>query len=218
MTLVPSAALLAQGTPTPTPEQLELLRSLPESQQRELLEQYGLGSNTLVGGTDAPAFPELTRERVPPQAPEPEVIRAEDTLVISFELREEIDESRQLPPSVLALEGTDTFKLDNQGLIHLPGVASAPLSGLNDAQASLRLGAIPALAAYAITVTRLPLDAIGLDALDYFGYDLFDDVPTTFAPATDVPVPAEYVIGPGDELVIQLFGSETDEIRQTVSR
>lgn len=36
-----------------------------------------------------------------------------------------------------------------------------------------------------------------------FGRDLFSDAPPTFAPLTDVPVPAEYVVGPGDELVIR---------------
>ena len=32
-------------------------------------------------------------------------------------------------------------------------------------------------------------------------------MPSTFAPATDVPVPAEYVVGPGDTLDVQLIGN-----------
>ncbi|MEL6301963.1 MAG: SLBB domain-containing protein [Pseudomonadota bacterium] len=217
--VVPSAALLAQGAPTPTPEQLELLQSLPESQQRELLEQYGLEPDALEN-SNALDFPVLTRSRELPTEERPEVIQAGDTLVISFELidvpREDVEES--LPTPVLELAGTGVYELDDQGVLSLPGVASAPLSGLDDEQAALRLGAIRFLSAYEITVTRLPLDAIGLEALEYFGYELFDEVPTTFAPATDVPVPSEYVIGPGDELIIQLFGNETDEIRVFVSR
>lgn len=43
-------------------------------------------------------------------------------------------------------------------------------------------------------------------ALEQFGYDLFAGAPTTFAPATDVPVSDDYVIGPGDEIHIQLYG------------
>jgi hypothetical protein len=31
-------------------------------------------------------------------------------------------------------------------------------------------------------------------------------VPTTFAPATDIPVPSNYVIGPGDTIELQLIG------------
>jgi polysaccharide export outer membrane protein len=42
--------------------------------------------------------------------------------------------------------------------------------------------------------------------LEQFGYELFAGVPTTFAPATDIPVSADYIIGPGDEIRIQLYG------------
>ncbi|MEC7865969.1 MAG: hypothetical protein VYD02_03610, partial [Pseudomonadota bacterium] len=31
-----------------------------------------------------------------------------------------------------------------------------------------------------------------------YGYDLFASSPTTFAPATDIPIPLDYVLGPGD--------------------
>jgi len=39
-----------------------------------------------------------------------------------------------------------------------------------------------------------------------FGYELFAGAPTTFAPATDIPVSSDYIIGPGDEIHIQLYG------------
>lgn len=51
-----------------------------------------------------------------------------------------------------------------------------------------------------------------------FGYELFEGVPTTFAPATDIPVPADYVIGPGDTVMVQLYGKENQEYELTVSR
>ena len=41
-----------------------------------------------------------------------------------------------------------------------------------------------------------------------FGHDLFTRVPTTFAPVTDVPVGPGYVIGPGDNLNILLWGGQ----------
>ncbi len=44
------------------------------------------------------------------------------------------------------------------------------------------------------------------EPLTQFGYELFAGTPTTFAPATDIPVPANYVMGPGDTVVIQLYG------------
>ncbi|MCS6113313.1 SLBB domain-containing protein [Shewanella baltica] len=54
--------------------------------------------------------------------------------------------------------------------------------------------------------------------LEHFGYDLFAGSPSTFAPVTDVPVPAEYMIGPGDSLNVQLFGKENDKFTLTVGR
>ncbi len=54
--------------------------------------------------------------------------------------------------------------------------------------------------------------------LEQFGYDLFAGVPTTFAPATDVPVPLEYVLGPGDELEVQLFGQKSEVFTLVVDR
>jgi polysaccharide biosynthesis/export protein len=42
--------------------------------------------------------------------------------------------------------------------------------------------------------------------LPLFGYDLFAGAPSTFAPVTDIPVPVDYVLGPGDQLHVQLLG------------
>lgn len=55
-------------------------------------------------------------------------------------------------------------------------------------------------------------------SLKQFGYDLFSGTPTTFAPVTDVPVPANYVIGPGDTIELQLFGQENSQYNLTVTR
>ncbi|WP_447471171.1 SLBB domain-containing protein [Vibrio harveyi] len=54
--------------------------------------------------------------------------------------------------------------------------------------------------------------------LKRFGLDLFAGSPTTFAPISDVPVPANYTVGAGDEIVIQLFGKENTTHRLRVNR
>ncbi|ENP8342175.1 SLBB domain-containing protein [Vibrio harveyi] len=54
--------------------------------------------------------------------------------------------------------------------------------------------------------------------LKRFGLDLFAGSPTTFAPISDVPVPADYTVGAGDEIVIQLFGKENATHRLRVNR
>lgn len=54
--------------------------------------------------------------------------------------------------------------------------------------------------------------------LKRFGLELFAGSPTTFAPISDVPVPADYTIGAGDEIVVQLFGKENITHRLRVNR
>ncbi|MFM8353712.1 MAG: SLBB domain-containing protein, partial [Gammaproteobacteria bacterium] len=54
--------------------------------------------------------------------------------------------------------------------------------------------------------------------LDFFGYDVFSGVPTTFAPVTDVPVPTDYVLAPGDTIAVQLYGKETGSFTLAVNR
>ncbi|MFT6193209.1 MAG: protein involved in polysaccharide export with SLBB domain [Cognaticolwellia sp.] len=51
-----------------------------------------------------------------------------------------------------------------------------------------------------------------------FGYDLFAGEPSTFAPVSDIPIPSEYMIGPGDSLSIQLYGKETVSYNLTINR
>ncbi len=60
-------------------------------------------------------------------------------------------------------------------------------------------------------------DATGRQ-LKVFGRELFNEVPTTFAPVEHVPVPADYVLGPGDELLIRAWGKIDLDSRVTVDR
>ncbi len=71
----------------------------------------------------------------------------------------------------------------------------------------------------------LPLEDLDSDenetdetGLRRFGYDLFNLGADAFAPATDIPVPADYVLGPGDSLVVQLYGKESAVHELTISR
>jgi len=54
--------------------------------------------------------------------------------------------------------------------------------------------------------------------LQAFGYDIFANVPSSFAPISDVAIPASYIIGTGDVLNIKMFGKENDEFETPVSR
>jgi protein involved in polysaccharide export with SLBB domain len=54
--------------------------------------------------------------------------------------------------------------------------------------------------------------------LEQFGYDIFNRVPSTFAPVAGIPVPQDYHIGPGDNLIVQLFGKLNVEYKLVVTR
>jgi polysaccharide biosynthesis/export protein len=54
--------------------------------------------------------------------------------------------------------------------------------------------------------------------LPIFGRDLFQGVPTTFAPLGDVPVPSNYVLGPGDEVIVRAWGQVDIRWRATIDQ
>ena len=110
------------------------------------------------------------------------------------------------------------YRLSRDGVLNMPGMPGIALLGLTEDQASFRLQTDPAFRRVQIRITRLPLKKTGEEGLKPFGYDLFDRPPSTFAPVTNVPVPADYVIGAGDELDIQLYGTQNRPVRLVVSR
>ncbi|WP_240652703.1 SLBB domain-containing protein [Rheinheimera riviphila] len=51
-----------------------------------------------------------------------------------------------------------------------------------------------------------------------YGMKLFDSTISTFAPVGNVPVPDTYILGPDDELLVQVYGKQTAEETVTVNR
>ncbi len=113
---------------------------------------------------------------------------------------------------------SNPFKLNGFGVLEMPGLPAIPLAGLTASEATKRLGADPDLADYAVRVTLLRLVAFGTEALKPFGYDLFQGEPSTFAPVSDIQVPIDYIVGPGDTMQIQLYGNESSLYELTVQR
>jgi protein involved in polysaccharide export with SLBB domain len=110
------------------------------------------------------------------------------------------------------------YKLNRFGVLEIPGLPSIPMAGLTASEATRRLSADPDLRDFRIKVTLLRLQPFGEDALKAYGYDLFEGVPSTFAPVSDIQVPIDYVVGPGDTLDIQLYGNEPSSYSLTVGR
>jgi len=116
------------------------------------------------------------------------------------------------------IRSKNPYQLTGDGMLLLPGFAPMPLGGLTEQLAVLRMGVEPSLRDLYIHVTKLPLKKLGVAALKPFGYDLFDQRLSTFAPATNVPVPADYVVGAGDELDVLLYGSVNRNLMLLVGR
>lgn len=241
---LPMELALAQ-VPLPVQEQVELFNSLPPSQQqaiiRELqqsvppaqreaiLNQFLRGGSAIDPGTNgqpvspiepvAPRFPLTTFE-----VPEVVTLAAGDTLVIDFRLAGDLgaprpaEERLRLEAIQERLVGGNPYELDSIGQLYLPGVPAMRLAGLNIEQAVARIEAEPSLRAFDVEVTHLPLEPVGVKALRPFGYDFFSALPAMFTPAGNLPVPADYIIGPGDSITIQLFGNQNQEYFLTVGR
>jgi polysaccharide biosynthesis/export protein len=128
-------------------------------------------------------------------------------------------EERKLRQDFIDLiRSKNPYQLSRDGVLSLPGFAPIPLSGLTEQLATLRLGVEPALKDLFIRITKLPLTKLGPTSLKPFGYDLFEHPLSTFAPATNVPVPADYVIGAGDQLEVQLYGIKNVVLKLMVGR
>ncbi len=50
-----------------------------------------------------------------------------------------------------------------------------------------------------------------------FGHDLFQSYSLSFEPNENLATPTNYRLGPGDEVVIDIWGASEDQIRQTIS-
>lgn len=131
---------------------------------------------------------------------------------VTDEEREKIDRKRQL------ILRNNPYHLNRFGVLELPGLPAIPLAGLTSDEATNRLSADPDLRDFNVKLTLLRLKSFDEEALKPFGYDLFEGVPSTFAPVSDIQVPMDYLVGPGDTLTVQLYGNEPAQYSLTVQR
>ncbi len=128
------------------------------------------------------------------------------------------DDERALEEMRDRLEDGNPYKLDSNGQLFLPGVPAIELAGLDLDEAKVRLQSERALRPFSIKLTYLPIQPIGPDALQPFGYDLFNRLQSPLRPNTNIPVPDDYVVGPGDTVNVQLFGGQNQTYALSVSR
>jgi protein involved in polysaccharide export with SLBB domain len=206
----------------PSPAQLEMLKSLSPADREALMQQYGITGDAAASveasaaRTPETAVPKSRAEREEDleRATKALTLQPEDTVILSIRLKLS-DGQDQFVESV---RRRNPYVLDPSGLLTLPGLEPIALAGLTEAQANSRLAAEIGLQSYSVLLSRLPVVKTGVAGLKPFGYDLFDEAPSTFAPMTDIPVPADYVVGAGDQLNVQLFGSQNRTLKLAVGR
>ncbi|MCC6209185.1 MAG: polysaccharide biosynthesis/export family protein, partial [Gammaproteobacteria bacterium] len=157
---------------------------------------------------DAPPGVETSSGAVsPPRATDViRALRAGDTVLLTM----------RNPPVSETTPATEKrlYRLDQAGAIVLPDSGRIVLAGLSEREAVERLSVEAGIAGRVVAVQLLPVDP----ELKLFGLDLFSGAPSTFSPAVDIPVPAEYIIGPGDSVIVQLFGKENNQYELTITR
>lgn len=124
-----------------------------------------------------------------------------------------------LPPSLRAqaMEELENFKASQRSTsrpVEQPQVVTPAEVRTND-NAAFDTSNFNAIETPEETPTRRRTDS---SQLPQFGYDLFAGSPTTFAPVTEIPVPVDYILGPGDQVRIQLFGKESKAYDLYVTR
>jgi polysaccharide biosynthesis/export protein len=191
-----------------------------EGQDRVLTERPRPPVDPLQGRTTTSATGRMdgtVPNSTPPPGQQPAAGAAPRT-EIQRDIQRTKTEEAELKRFIETVRRANPYRLDRSGAIDLPGLGVVPLAGLTVLQATQRLAVEQFLQEFRIRLTLLPLEPVGSDALKPFGYDLFAGSPTTFAPVTDIPVPAEFVVGPGDRLEVQLIGNTRARHSLTVNR
>jgi protein involved in polysaccharide export with SLBB domain len=205
---------------TLTPQQEAMLNQLPQEQRQQALEALRQLNQQNSGTTDqsditeslSPLNQDAAPDMLPPSEHEEEPRAGGGSrLVINFTLREFLSDDEQdelvSDVAVARLQGSHYFELDEAGVLVLPGLPTIPLLGLTEESITQRLNAEPALRVFEVTVALIGVESAVEQALEPFGYDVFESVTSSFQPVTSGPVPPDYVLGPGDSIRVQLFGN-----------
>jgi polysaccharide export outer membrane protein len=187
--------------------------------------ELALQANSVASGATpapsaaSPGVPQLVG------APGPDVNAGKNNPPSSDFGRLQIGSSTKSPAEIAASESVrdrilkgNPYKLNRFGVLEISGLPSIPLAGLTAEEATRRLSADPDLRNFTVKLSLLRLEPVGEEGAKPFGYDLFEGVPSTFAPVRDIQVPIDYVVGPGDTFTVQLYGNETASYALTVGR
>ena len=178
---------------TPSPQMIEQFKQLPKSEQEKLAKQYGvdlssLTGNRQTGNTDNDDKKPLIKPRTENLLGQ--CVHYEDYLQNKEKYDAELLKQNQDGEEV-SLEFCKEKQKDKKLVFNEDGE---------------------------LVIEETDSDAEEKQELKVFGLDMFAGEPTTFAPVTDVPVPSEYKVGPGDTINVQLYGKDNSDYQLTIQR
>lgn len=213
-----------------SPAQQQMLNSLPPAQRqqamdaiRQLESQQGQQTQSTINEDLTQAAPSIDEGDINQiLASAQSVAEPRSRVVISFTPVDTLSAAQrqtfERDPVLAKLSGSHLFVLDDSGVLSLMGLNAIPLLGLSEADINRRLLAEPSLSVFDIDAKILGQKPIGVEALEAFGYDLFEPRDATFDAPSSGPVPPDYVLGPGDSVRVQLFGNVNGTYEHEVSR
>ncbi len=213
-----------------TPSQIDALMNMSPNQQQQLVnmaQQRNALANKRIN-SQVQQKENVNTVNLTPGAkstldlePETPVLKPGDSVIISFVVKK--PEKNKLSKPVIAplyvpkLE-KNLFTLDRKGFVAIQSIGRIELAGLSELQAAARIGIEPFLQGYDIEVMLLPFKQSDVNALKPYGYDIFRQNAGVLQPESYIPVPDNYVVGPGDQVHIQLVGKDNTEYLLEVSR
>ncbi len=111
-------------------------------------------------------------------------------------------------------------KAQQEQLARQYGVDISVITGASasNAQSQVSQVAQPIRTTAVQTKSSQVTSAAAADRLEPFGYDVLSGTPLDYTPVDDLPVPNDYVMAPGDEVQIQLYGTVTQKMSLIIDR
>ena len=216
--LVVLALLFSQGALAadinPTSKQLELFNKLSDTEKQALIQKMGENkTGTAPAGKSSSqeqSAPSDIKEQVPVQ-PQPATPSA-----IEISMRARLASDLKTSTKEKTGDQTDVILQDKKSELKNSDLVAPEKDEKRDMAAS-RKNDIELRSSWERFLEDRKVRGVD-NNFSQFGYQLFAGSYSTLAPATDIPVPPEYVLGPGDELQMQLYGSRDDTLSLVIDR
>ena len=101
---------------------------------------------------------------------------------------------------VARLRQSPNATLTSREILSLDSIGTAPLSEMDRALA-----------------VQDSLDIVQQNTKKVFGRDIFNNRALTFEPAMNIATPQNYLVGPGDQIIVDVYGASQRTVSETVS-